>query len=138
MAELKEHIPQELIRRLALRMKKDKVIEAPEWASFVKTGVHKERAPVSKDWWYERSASVLRRISLLGPIGVSKLRTKYGGRKNRGHKPEHFYKGSGKVIRTVLQQLEFAQLVKQGSAGGHKGRILTAKGQKLIAAVHKE
>ena len=41
-----------------------------------------------------------------GPIGVSKLRTKYGGKKNRGHKPEHFYKGSGSVARKVLQQFE--------------------------------
>ncbi len=138
MTEHKEYAPQEFVSRLAQRMKKDKIISAPEWASFVKTGVHKERAPVSRDWWYERSASMLRRIALLGPVGVSKLRTKYGGRKNRGHKPEHFYKGSGKVIRTVLQQLETAQLVKQAVADGHKGRIVTPKGKKLLAAINKE
>ena len=77
----------------------------PSWHSFVKTGAGKERPPVSNDWWYIRTASVLRRVALLGPIGVSKLRVHYGNNKNRGHKPEKFYRGSGNILRKILQQL---------------------------------
>ena len=79
-----------------------------------------------------RTASVLTPIKAKGPIGVSKLRRKYGGKKNRGVKEEHSYKGSGSIIRKCLQQLEKAGLIKQMEKGVHKGRILTTKGQSLI------
>ena len=107
-------------------------IKMPDWAKFVKTGIHKQRPPVKDDWWYVRAASILRQVAVRGPIGVSKLRYKYGGRKNRGMAPEHFYKASGKIIRTILQQLEDAKLVKQGQKGVHKGRVLTAQGKSLV------
>ena len=69
-------VPQdELIKKVAEELKS--IIGQPEWAPFVKTGNHKERPPVDNDWWYIRAASVLRKVYLLGPIGVSKLRTKY-------------------------------------------------------------
>jgi len=122
--------PNMLIEKVANELKA--MLKAPEWASFVKTGVHKERPPVNEDWWYVRSAAILRSIAIMGPIGTSKLRTKYGGKQNRGHKTEHFYKGSGSIIRKILQQLEEAGLVKQASIGVHKGRIVTPKGQSLL------
>ncbi|MBN2112236.1 40S ribosomal protein S19, partial [Candidatus Woesearchaeota archaeon] len=62
----------ELIEQAAEELKKMPEIKAPEWALFVKTGVSKERPPVRNDWWYVRVASVLRRIYLKGPVGVSK------------------------------------------------------------------
>ncbi|MBN1645550.1 40S ribosomal protein S19 [Candidatus Woesearchaeota archaeon] len=107
-------------------------IQAPIWSKFVKTGHHKDRPPVRADWWYWRAASVLRSVDNMGPIGVSKLRTKYGGKKNRGVKPEKFYKAGGHILRTVLQQLENAKLVKQDSIGVHKGRVLTREGKMLL------
>ena len=113
------------------------MIQKPEWADYVKTGVHKERPPSRDDWWYVRAAAVLRTVKLQGPIGVSKLRTKYGGLKNRGVKPEHFFKGSGSVLRHVLQQLEHAELVKQTEKGVHKGRMTTPKGDALLFAAAK-
>lgn len=127
---IEEVSPSELIEAAAKELAK--VIEKPEWADFVKTGVHKERPPVKDDWWHMRAASILRATYIKGPIGVSKLRTKYGGRKNCGYKPEHFRKGSGKIIRTILQQLEKEGLIKQGTKGVHKGRIITQKGKKLL------
>jgi small subunit ribosomal protein S19e len=78
-----------------------------------------------------RAASLLRRVALVGPVGTEKLRTHYGGRKNRGHKPERFYKASGNVIRTILKQLDKAGLTKQNEKGV-KGRVVTAKGQELL------
>jgi len=113
-------------------LKKVDAITPPAWNGYVKTGVHKERPPADKDWWYMRSASVLRTVSQKGPIGVAKLRVKYGGRKRRGHKPAHFFRGSGNIIRKVLQQLEKAEFIKQDEKSGYKGRVITPKGRSLL------
>src|SRR3989344_2825167 len=127
--------PADLIKRTAVELKA--IIAEPEWTKFVKTGVHKERPPVDKDWYFTRAASVLRKIYFRGPIGVNKLRVQYGGKKNRGYKPEHFYPGSGKIIRTILQQLEKEELIKQAQKGSHKGRIVTPKGKSLLDKLSK-
>ena len=124
--------PQELILKTAEELKKVSEIKPPVWAAFVKTGMHKERPPVNGDWWYMRTASVLRAVYRLGPVGVSKLRTKYGGKKNRGVKKEHFYKGSGNILRKALQQLEKAGFIKSAEKGVHKGRVATPKGKSFL------
>ena len=121
-----------LLDNVSKELKKINEIKAPEWAIFVKTSPARERTPTSKDWWYARSASILRKIYLYGPIGVNKLRKKYGGKKNRGHKPEKYFRGSGKLIRVILQQLEKAGLIEQTKKDAHHGRILTAKGKSLL------
>jgi small subunit ribosomal protein S19e len=112
-------------------------IEMPEWAQFVKTGTHRETLPKNPNWWYIRAASILRVINEKGPVGVGKLRVRYGGRQNRGVRPDRFAQASGKVIRTILQQLETAELIKQASVGTHKGRIITPKGVSLLAQAAK-
>jgi len=124
--------PNELVNQVAQELKKQKLVEPTEWSKFVKTGHHKDRLPDSKDWWYHRSAAILRSIAKLGPVGTEKLRTKYGGKKNRGHKPERFYKASGSIMRKILQQLEKSELIKQTQKGVHKGRILTPKGMSFV------
>lgn len=138
MATIFDADPRELILKVAEELKKINDIKAPDWAIYVKTGAHKERPPADKDWWYIRAAAVLRNVSKLGPIGVEKLRTKYGGKKNKGHKSEHFYKGSGNIARKILQQLEKAELVKQDAHGPHKGRVTTAKGQSMLDKIATE
>ncbi|MCW4026142.1 MAG: 30S ribosomal protein S19e, partial [Candidatus Bathyarchaeota archaeon] len=100
--------PSVLIRRLAQDLEAREEISPPEWAAFVKTGAHKERAPDNPDWWYMRCASILRKIYLRGPIGTERLRIEYGGKKRRGVRPSKFQKGGGAIVRTVLQQLERA------------------------------
>ena len=122
----------ELVEKASEGLKKVASVKAPSWASFVKTGMHKERPPVKDDWWHTRAASVLRQIYRKGPIGVSKLRTAYGGKKNRGYKTEHFYRGSGNILRKILQQLEAAGFVKKEEKNVHKGRVLTAEGKKFL------
>ncbi|MBI2543177.1 MAG: 30S ribosomal protein S19e [Candidatus Aenigmarchaeota archaeon] len=109
-------------------LKKVKEINPPVWISFVKSGVHKERIPAQEDFWYIRSASVLRRLYLDGPVGIEKLRSYFGGKERRGHKPAHFRKSSGSIIRKILQQLESAGLVDKSK----KGRNLSPKGRKLL------
>src|SRR3989344_8262289 len=120
--------PATLVKKAAEELKKQKLVQPTEWSKFVKTGHHKERLPDDLDWWYFRSAAILRSIAKLGPVGTEKLRTKYGGKKNRGHQPEHRYKASGSIIRKILQQLEKSLLIKQVARGDHKGRVLTPQG----------
>ena len=122
----------ELIEKVEDQLKNYEQIKAPEWAAYVKTGHFRQRQPTRADWWYVRSAAILRSVAKLGPVGVSKLRTKYGGKKNRGHKPEHTYRASGNIIRKALQQLEAAELIEKGVKGVHKGRVLSKKGMSLL------
>ena len=126
----------QLVMAVAQELKSS--IEMPEWAQFVKSGAHRETLPKNPDWWYIRAASILRMTYKEGPIGVGKLRTKYGGRKNRGMKPDAFALASGKVIRTILQQLESAELIKQKQIEAHKGRIASPKGASLLVKCAKE
>jgi len=126
--------PMKLIQKVAVYLKENKVIEPPPWAPFVKTGVHKERPPQDPDWWYIRAAAIMRKLYIRGPIGVSRLRTLYGGRHRRGHRPPKFAKGSGAIIRKILQQLEGAGLVQKADK---KGRILTPKGRELLEEAAK-
>jgi small subunit ribosomal protein S19e len=134
--------PEELINKATEELKKQKLVQPLEWSKFVKTGRHKERLPDNPDWWYYRAAAILKSIHKLGPVGTQKLRVRYGGKKRRGHKPAHFYRASGSIIRKILQQLEKAELIKQEKKGNHKGRILTPKGisflDKIAVQISKE
>ncbi len=121
-----------LVARMSTQLKDS--IAMPEWARFVKTGVSRERPPEQPDWFYLRSASILRKIYTDGPVGVQKLRSYYGGLHRRGHKPAHFARGSGKIIRTILQQLETAGYVKKEK----KGRSVTPQGQKFVDVAAKQ
>ncbi|RAP50258.1 MAG: 30S ribosomal protein S19e [Methanosphaera sp. rholeuAM74] len=117
-----------LISVLTQELKENDKINEPTWAQFVKTGVHKERRPENPDWWYVRVAALLRRIYVDGPVGLSRLQTKYGGKKDRGTNPEKFMKGSGSIIRVALQQLEEAGYVEKTDAG----RAITPAGQSYL------
>jgi len=132
MANIYNCDPSDLVEKAGEELKKIEIIKPTEWAAFVKTGMHKERPPLNNDWWFIRTASILRKVYVSGPIGVSKLRTKYGGKKNRGVKTEHFYKGSGSIIRKIMQQLENEGFVKKDLKSLHKGRVITAKGKKFL------
>jgi len=119
--------PARLISLLAEELKQLDELRMPEWAAFVKTSHGNTRIPLQEDWWYIRAAAILRKVAVKGPIGTQKLRTEYGMKKNRGMKPEKFVKANGKIIRTILQQLERAGLVEQGQKGVHKGGLLPQK-----------
>ncbi|MCY0868847.1 MAG: 30S ribosomal protein S19e [Desulfurococcus sp.] len=119
-----------LIEKLAEYLKKEvPEVKPPEWSIFAKTGPHKEKPPSNPDWWYYRAASILRKLYKAGePVGLTKLRREYGGRKNRGVRPERSVEASGKAIREILKQLERAQLVRRT----RKGRILTPQARSLM------
>ena len=131
---IKEIKSEEFVKKCSEELKKTKDIQMPEWARYSKTGVHKKNPPHLEDWWFVRAASILRRIAIDGPVGVSRLRTFYGGRKERGHKPEKFKKSGGNAIRKIIQQLERAGFVEQNKEG-KKGRVLTEKGKRFIGKI---
>lgn len=138
MARFHEAPPQELIEKLAVELKASNKLKQPAWASYVKLGGYAERPPQREDWWYLRAAAILRRVALLGPIGTAKLQKKYGGLKRRGHKPAHFRRGSGSVIRKVLQQLQAAGYLTYKKEGVHKGRVATKEGVALLDKTTKQ
>ncbi|HNR25767.1 MAG TPA: 30S ribosomal protein S19e [Methanobacteriaceae archaeon] len=117
-----------LISEVAKELSENKKITPPEWAAFVKTGVHKERRPDDADWWYVRCASLLRRVYMDGPVGINSLRTYYGGSKDRGTSPEKFRRGSGSIVRGALHQLEDAGLVEKVD----EGRRVTSEGRSFL------
>jgi small subunit ribosomal protein S19e len=127
--------PEKLIKRAALQLKEIDTIKAPEWAEFVKTGRHTEKAPAQDDWWYTRSASVLRKVYLKGPIGTSRLAAEYGGFADRGSKPNKAVKGSRAIARRCLIQLEQAGLIAKDK---RNGRIITHKGQAMLDKIARE
>ena len=120
--------------KLAEKLKAMPEFEIPEWMVFVKTGTAKSRPPFERDFWYKRAASILRQAYIRGIVGVGRLRTRYGGRKKRGVKPEEFRKSGGKIIRTILQQAEKAGLIEKFK-GKKAGRKLTIKGKEFLDSI---
>jgi small subunit ribosomal protein S19e len=124
-----EVAPEKLIPMVAEKLKKD--VKVPEWANFVKTGAYATNIPNQDNWWCIRTASVLRKVYTDGPVGVNRLRVWYGGRKNRGVRPEKSVKAGGKIIRVILQNLEELKYVKKTKAG----REITPEGRKFIDSI---
>jgi small subunit ribosomal protein S19e len=118
-----------LLPRVASELKQRNAVAPPPWASFARTGVHTQRAPSQPDWWYVRSASVLRKISLGGPSGVMRLASEYGGKRDRGSAPYHARTASRAVLREIVQQLEKSGLLQPQK---NRGRRISPEGQRLL------
>lgn len=118
-----------LIKRAAADLKKEKAIQPPEWAPFVRTGRHAEKPPEDPEWWYVRLAAVLRKVYLKGPIGSERLSAEFGGAADRGVKPDRAVRGSGSIARKGLQQLEEAGYLVNIKG---RGRTVTAKGRSFL------
>ena len=128
MAKIFDVPADDLISKLSEQLKKDKKINPPEWASYVKTGTHAEKIPQNRDWWYTRCASLVRKVYLHGPIGISDLKSYYGGRKRIGYNLDHHKDAGGAIIRNALQQLEASGYVEKKS----KGRSISSEGMKRV------
>jgi len=109
-------------------------VDEPDWRPFAKTGSYAELPPEQEDFFYTRAASILRTVAVDGPVGVERLRTRYGGKSGGSTRyrvaPEHRVDGSGSLIRTILQELGDAGLVERPPDG--KGRVVTAEGRSLL------
>lgn len=121
--------PQDIIDAVAADLKKAKEVSPPEWAAFVKAGVHREKAPMETDWWYTRLAAVFRKVYVKGPLGTKRMAAEYGGRRDRGSAPYHPRRGSRSIVRECLNQLENLGYVQKTEKGG---RMITAKGHAYL------
>jgi len=122
--------PERLVEAIAEKLREYPEISPPPGSEFWKTAFFKELAPLdSEKFWYIRCASLLRKVKKFGPIGVNKLRKFYGGRNRKGSGLSHSAKGSGKIIRVALQQLENAKLLEKVEK---EGRIISAEGTSLL------
>ena len=127
---------------LAEAMADQTAVSMPDWGQYVKTAVDRERPPTQENWWYLRTAAILRKVARNGPVGVTHLAQAFGGKKDNGVMPNTPGVASRHIIRTALQQLEDAGLVEkaptkevQGVDGPvqlYAGRRITAAGQKLV------
>ena len=123
-------------KKLAEALKNISEFKQPDWSFFVKSGVAKKRPPQDANFWFIRAASVLRQAYVKKIVGVNRLKTRYGSKKNRGMKPERFRKASGKMIRVILQQAEAAGLLeKYNEPGKRAGRKLTEKGREFLESI---
>eukprot|EP00747_Dinoflagellata_sp_TGD_P162237 gnl/TRDRNA2_/TRDRNA2_179622_c0_seq1.p1 gnl/TRDRNA2_/TRDRNA2_179622_c0~~gnl/TRDRNA2_/TRDRNA2_179622_c0_seq1.p1 ORF type:complete len:159 (-),score=47.81 gnl/TRDRNA2_/TRDRNA2_179622_c0_seq1:64-540(-) len=120
------------ITAFAQHLKRQGRFEIPKWADVVKTGVAQELAPYDPDWLYVRSASMVRKIYIRGGSGVGAFTKVYGKQQRRGTMTNKFLRGSGKICRYVLQQLEEMGLVEQDENGG---RRITKEGQRELDTV---
>ena len=136
MANIRTVEPGKFNKLLAEALKKLPEFKKPEWVDFVKTGINKQRPTSEEDFWQKRAASVLRQIYIKGIVGVQRLRTRYGGRKNRGVRPAIAVKGGGKIIRVILQQAELAGFTEK-IKGKRSGRQLTKKGKDFLEILVK-
>lgn len=118
-----------LIERLKDQLEKEGKVKPPEWAKYARTGVQTEKAPVQKDWWYRRVASVLRKVYVKGPIGSARLAAEFGGRRDDGSAPYHPRRGSRSIAREAMQQLESLGYLSKAEK---KGRKITPSGRKLL------
>jgi small subunit ribosomal protein S19e len=122
--------PEKLIKTLAEKLREFPEITPPEGSEFWKTAFFKELAPIDyENFWYIRCASILRKIKKFGPVGVNKLRKYYGGKNRKGPGLHHSAKGSGKIIRVAMQQLEDANLIMKQE---RDGRITSPEGTSLL------
>ncbi len=134
MVDVKKIPADVMIKELSRQLSSDKRIKVPEWASFLKAGIHRENSWDQEDWYYIRLASTLRKLYLNGAIGISRLSAQYGDAVDRGSQRYHPGKGSRFIIRDIFHTLEKLGLVKTTP----KGRILSPDGQKLLDHVAKD
>jgi small subunit ribosomal protein S19e len=133
MANVYEVKSADLVKVAALRLK-EKGLKKPGYVDFVKSGPSKERVPHDPDFWFTRSASILRQVYLNGPIGVSKLRTRYGGRKEHVVHRHHHMKAGGSIIRDSMIELERLKLVHNTK----EGRVITPQGKSFLDKIANE
>lgn len=131
---------QEYNSKLAEALKKIPEFKQPEWVEFVKSSPSKLRPIDESDFWHKRAASILRQIYKRKTVGVNRLKTRYGSKKERGGKPEKFVKSGGKIIRLILQQSDKAGLTEiakdiKGVRSKKPGRKITEKGKKLMESI---
>ncbi len=133
MANIFEVESDELVKKAAERLREEK-IPKPSYVDYVKSGAGRDRAPTDESFWYMRCASILRQTYANGPIGISKLRTRYGNRKRHTVAHPHHKRAGGSIIKDAFDTLEKTGYVKKTK----EGRIVTDKGRSFLDKIANE
>eukprot|EP00009_Paramoeba_aestuarina_P005074 CAMPEP_0201521114 /NCGR_PEP_ID=MMETSP0161_2-20130828/14228_1 /ASSEMBLY_ACC=CAM_ASM_000251 /TAXON_ID=180227 /ORGANISM="Neoparamoeba aestuarina, Strain SoJaBio B1-5/56/2" /LENGTH=156 /DNA_ID=CAMNT_0047919691 /DNA_START=25 /DNA_END=495 /DNA_ORIENTATION=+ len=114
------------IEAFAQHLKAQGKLQVPDFVDYAKTGTSRILPPSNPDWFYVKSAAILRRIYIRPFTGIGGLKKVFGGvwGKNR---PLHFRKASGSVIRKSLQALEALNLIAKSD---DEGRVITKIGRR--------
>ncbi|OAG31315.1 small subunit ribosomal protein S19e [Nematocida displodere] len=139
--KIEEICPAKFIATLSKALEDEKKITPPADTAHIKTGHGRQIAPEEENWYFVRTASILRKLyieELTNPeksrhgFGTMWFARVYGGAKNNGHKPSHVVSGSKSLVRRILQSLEGLKFVSQIPNGGRK---LTATGLSYLGEV---
>ena len=77
MAALRDIEAGKMVKKIAEELKKNESIKPHKNIMFVKSGVSAERPAMQTDFWFIRSAAILRKVYLNGPVGTQRLRTAF-------------------------------------------------------------
>ncbi|ORM42289.1 40S ribosomal protein S19-A [Babesia sp. Xinjiang] len=127
---LKDCNPDVFIAAFAQQMELKNYIDPPKWIDYAKTSSAKELAPQNPKWFYIRSAAILRHLYFNPDEGIGRLKRVYASRKRRGCAPNHTCPASGKIIRTIVQQLEANGFLEKSK--DNKGRRLSRRGCNIV------
>ena len=116
----------EWIEAFAQHLKAQGKLEMPEFVDYAKTGISRILPPSNPDWFYIKSAAVLRRIYIRPFTGIGGLKKVFGSTWGQS-RPLHFKKASGSVIRKSLQGLEGLNLIAKSD---DEGRVITKSGRR--------
>ncbi|CAL5990672.1 Ribosomal_protein S19 [Hexamita inflata] len=119
------------IEQYAQQLKREGKIAQPAWSVFVKTGRAQQYSPENADWFYVRSAAIMRRLYCQGTNGMTDLRRMFGMAKDGTVVPRKFKLAGGAIITQICKQLKQQGLVEIVAG---EGRKLTDKGKKALDA----
>ena len=133
MANVYEVESDELVKKAAEKLKEQNIAK-PAYIDYVKSGAGRDRPPSEESFWYMRCASILRQAYINGPIGIAKLRVRYGNRKRHMVTHPHHKRAGGSLIKDAFDTLEKAGYVEKTKTG----RIITGKGKSFLDKIAGE
>ncbi|MEM0087089.1 MAG: 30S ribosomal protein S19e [Candidatus Micrarchaeaceae archaeon] len=133
MSTIKDVNPETLVKLAGSKLK-EMNIPKPYYVNIVKSGAGRERVPADEDFWYIRCASILRQVYLNGPVGISRLATRYGNRKRHTTRRHHHYKAGRSMIKDAFDALEKLNYIKKTP----KGRVITPLGMSFLDKLSSE
>ncbi|KAF7682919.1 40S ribosomal protein S19 [Astathelohania contejeani] len=104
--------PAIFISNVSEHLKSNDKVELPIDHDIIKTGSGREMPPMNKDWYYIRSASIVRLLcrDSLKPsstgLTVKFFAKRYGNIKNRGVRPNKHVPADAKIITKILNDLK--------------------------------
>lgn len=133
MANVYEVESDKLVKKAAEKLKEENVPK-PAYIDYVKSGAGRDRPSSDENFWYMRCASILRQTYIKGPIGIAKLRVRYGNRKRHMVTHPHHKRAGGSIIKDAFDTLEKAGYVEKTKGG----RIVTGKGKSFLDKIAGE